>query len=108
MATLKYDRLIKETDYLIKEMNRTFGRMVESEGIDVLFYDLKKFLPKITMLPNNVINANKYQEHEIVDGLKNIGYEYKKPIGSKLHFFNRKTSISVYLAQNTRYVTLQP
>jgi hypothetical protein len=80
----------------------------EAGGADFIFVDMKKVLPNIAMLPNNVINTSKYQEHEIVDGLKKIGYEYKKPIGKKLHFFNKKTSVSIYLGQQTRLVTLQP
>lgn len=108
MRITKYDKLIEETDSLIKKMRESFSVVREGEGIDNLFDQLNQVLPKITMLPNNTINANKYKEHEIVDALREIGYDYKKPIGIKLHFFNKKTSISVYLSQNTRYITLQP
>jgi hypothetical protein len=37
-----------------------------------------------------------------------MGYEYKKPMSGKLHFFNKKTSISVYLIQNGLKITLMP
>ena len=60
------------------------------------------------MLPNNVIDVSQYKEHEVVDALKKIGYEYKKPMGNKLHFFNKKTSISLYLVQKTLNITLMP
>jgi len=108
MNNIKYDTLIKETNLLIKQMRESFSIVQEGEGIDNLFDELNQSLPKITMLPNNTINANKYKEHEIVDALRSVGYEYKKPIGVKLHFFNKKTSVSVYVSQNTRYITLQP
>lgn len=109
MINVKYDnKLIEETNLLIRQMREYFSVVKEGEGIDNLFDELNQVLPKITMLPNNTINANKYKEHEIVDALRSIGFDYKKPIGIKLHFFNKKTSISVYLSQNTRYITLQP
>lgn len=108
MKTNKYDRLIEETDSILKSLKEQFKVVSEGEGIDNIFNDLKVKLPNITMLPNNTINASKYQEHQIVDVLKTLGYEYKKPMGNKLHFFNKKTSISIYIGQQNRYITLQP
>jgi hypothetical protein len=105
---MNYTKLIEETNSIIKSMKEQFKIVTESEGIDNLFNDLKVKLGNITMLPNNVINASKYQEHQIVDVLRGLGYEYKKPMGNKLHFFNKKTSISVYVGQQNRYITLQP
>lgn len=104
----KYGSLIEETNSLLKYMKENFNVVTEGEGIDNLFNDLKGKLPNISMLPNNTINAGKYQEHQIVDVLKTLGYEYKKPMGNKLHFFNKKTSISIYIGQQNRYITLQP
>jgi len=104
----KYDSLIEETNSLLKYMKENFNVVTEGDGIDNLFNDLKGKLPNISMLPNNTINAGKYQEHQIVDVLKTLGYEYKKPMGNKLHFFNKKTSISIYIGQQNRYITLQP
>ena len=80
----------------------------EASGFDNIFNDLKKKLSDISMLPDNIIDASKYKEHEIIDALKSIGYEYKKPISGKLHFFNKKTSISVYLIQKESKITLTP
>ena len=84
MNTVKYDKLIEETNLLIKQMWESFSVVSEGEGIDNLFDELHQILSKITMLPNNTINANKYKEHEIIDALKSIGFEYKKPMGIKL------------------------
>lgn len=80
----------------------------EGSGFDTIYEELKKILEKINILPDNVIDAGMYKEHEIVDGLKKIGFQYKKPISGKLHFFNKKTSVSLYLIQNTLNITLMP
>ena len=80
----------------------------EGTGFDAIFEDLKKKLEKISMLPDNIIDASQYKEHEIVQNLKLLGYEYKKPINNKLHFFNKKTSVSLYLKQNDLTISLLP
>jgi hypothetical protein len=103
-----YDKILNDTDYLITALREELQIVTEAGAIDSIFADLKKQLNKISMMPDNAINASKYQEHEIVDGLRKLGYEYKKPMGRKLHFFNRKTSISLYLSQDKKQITLQP
>lgn len=80
----------------------------EASGFDTIFDQLKIKLKNISILPDNVIDVSSYKEHEIIDALKSIGYEYKKPMSGKLHFFNKKTSISVYLIQNELKITLMP
>jgi hypothetical protein len=80
----------------------------EASGFDTIFNQLKLKLKDISILPDNVIDVSKYKEHEIIDSLKSIGYEYKKPMSGKLHFFNKKTSISLYLIQNELKITLMP
>jgi hypothetical protein len=80
----------------------------EASGFDGIFNELKTKLTDISMLPDNVIDAKKYKEHEITTALKSIGYEYKKPVANKLHFFNKKTSISLYLNQSDHKITLIP
>lgn len=104
----KYDKIIEETEYIVGALREEFRVINEAGAIDNIFDELKKILNKVSMLPNNIINASKYQEHEIVDGLRKMGYEYKKPMGKKLHFFNRKTSISLYLGQERKQISLQP
>lgn len=101
---------ISDVDYIIHELKKMFSESYRiTEGaIDDLYLELKKSLPNITMLPNDGINANRYQEHEIVDALRSAGYEYKKPMGKKLHFFNKKTSISIYLSQLNKQIFMQP
>jgi len=103
-----YNKIIEDTDYLITALREEFQIITEAGAIDGIFSELKSQLNKISMMPDNTINASKYQEHEIVDGLRKLGYEYKKPMGRKLHFFNRKTSISLYLGQDKKQITLQP
>lgn len=80
----------------------------EGTGFDAIFEELKAKLKNITILPDNVIDASSYKENEIINTLKSMGYEYKKPISGKLHFFNKKTSISLYLIQNGLKITLMP
>lgn len=104
----KYDTLLEDIEYLVNALREQLSVVSEGDAAEDLFNSLKKVLPKIGMLPNNVIDSSKYQEHEIVDALKKLGYEYKKPMGKKLHFFNRKTSVSIYLGQDNRRITLQP
>ena len=89
-------KLIKETDEIIESIRKEFKFIREAEGFENIFNELNRQLKDISILPNNVIDASKYKEQEIVQALKRLGYEYKKPYGNKLHFFNKKTSISVY------------
>jgi hypothetical protein len=80
----------------------------EGSGFDSIFTEMKAKLPNISILPDNMINVDQYKEHEIIDALKSIGYEYKKPISGKLHFFNKKSSISLYLIQSAKKISLMP
>jgi hypothetical protein len=101
-------KLIEETDEIIRSIRKEFKSIREAEGFDGIFNSISKELKDISMLPNNVIDASKYKEQEIVQTLKKLGYEYKKPFGNKLHFFNKKTSISIYLEKPTGKITPIP
>lgn len=101
-------KLIKETDEIIESIRKEFASIREAEGFEGIFADLSKQLKDISMLPNNVIDVSKYKEQEIVQALKKLGYEYKKPFGNKLHFFNKKTSISVYFEKTKGNITPIP
>lgn len=105
---IKKEVLINEITKKLVDVFYATGIVAEASGFDNIFNDLKKKLADISMLPDNIIDASKYKEHEIIDALKSIGYEYKKPISGKLHFFNKKTSISVYLIQKDSTITLIP
>lgn len=106
---------MKTSEKIIEIMtNLVVNKLMESDiisegnGFDAIFEELKKKLDKISMLPDNVIDASQYKEHEIVQSMKSLGYEYKKPINNKLHFFNKKSSISLYLKQNDLTISLLP
>ena len=102
------NRLINQiTKIIVNEVIKT-DNVNEASGFDSIFNQLKLKLTNISILPDNVIDVSSYKEHEIVDVLKSIGYEYKKPMSGKLHFFNKKTSISVYLIQKHLKITLMP
>ena len=108
MKNKKYEMIIDEiTD---KVMYRLMERieMTEGSGFDTIFQELKKQLEKINILPDNRIDGRYYTEKQIVDVLKSIGYEYKKAIGNKLHFFNKATSISLYVLQPKNIISLIP
>jgi hypothetical protein len=80
----------------------------EGNGFDTIFNELKKELGKISMLPDSKIDASYYTEKQITDVLKNMGYSYKKAIGNTMHFFNKQTSISLYLTQPKNVISLIP
>lgn len=105
---VKKQTLVNEITKKLVDVFYNFGIVTEASGFDNIFTELKKKLTDISMLPDNVIDASPYKEHEIIDALKSIGYEYKKPISGKLHFFNKKTSISLYLIQKDSKITLIP
>lgn len=108
MKTMKSTGIIDEvTNRVIKKLLE-IGSIDESSGFDTIFNELKKKLENIEILPDNIISVEGYKEHEVVDALKAMGYIYRKPIGSKLHFFNKKTSISLYLVQDQNKITLLP
>ena len=96
------------TQRVIQKILEQKSSFREGTGFDSIFEELKKKLSDVSMLPDNVIDASMYKEHEIVDALKEIGYTYKKPMGGKLHFFNKDTSISLYLLQTSGKITLLP
>ena len=103
------ESIIEEiTDRVVRKLMQYESTVQEGTGFDSIFEELKKKLSDISILPENMIDASMYKEHEIVDALKEIGYIYKKPMGGKLHFFNKDTSISVYLIQSSGKITLLP
>ncbi len=101
-------QLIKETNEIIESIRKEFASIREADGFEGVFSDISKQLKDISMLPNSTIDVSKYKEQEIVQTLKKLGYEYKKPYGNKLHFFNKKTSISVYLDKTKGMITPIP
>jgi len=105
--------LVKEiiddiTKRVIKKILERKSTVNEGSGFDAIFTELKKKISDITMMPDNTIDASMYKEDEIVNALKDMGYVYKKPMGGKLHFFNKSTSISLYLIQKSGKITLIP
>jgi hypothetical protein len=97
----------KISNMIVKNILETMD-VSEGTGFDSIFEELKTKLNNITILPDNIIDASTYKENEIINALKSMGYQYKKPISGKLHFFNKKSSISLYLIQNGLKITLMP
>jgi hypothetical protein len=44
----------------------------------------------------------------IEDSFKDLGYEFRKEIDGKLHYFNTDTSVSLYLNPTNKKITLTP
>jgi len=104
------DRIIREADSLLERW-RDFRRssvLDEGSGAEVIFSEIKTVLNRITMGENSTIQTSMYPEAQTVKALKDLGYEYKKPIGKKLHFFNKETSVSLYYNQSSKNITLVP
>ena len=97
----------KISNMIVKNILETMD-VLEGTGFDSIFEELKTKLNNITILPDNIIDAGAYKENEIINVLKSMGHQYKKPISGKLHFFNNKTSISLYLIQNDLKITMIP
>lgn len=108
MDMKKKSTIIEDIDYVIKKLKEQFSSLAEGEGAENIFNELKPSLKNISMMPNNIIDTRRYQEHEVVDALREVGYEYKKIMGNKLHFFNKKTSVSVYYNKGNKTISLQP
>ena len=66
-------KLIKETDEIIESIRKEFQSIREAEGFENIFNELNRQLKDISILPNNVIDASKYKEQEIVQALKRLG-----------------------------------
>lgn len=108
---------MKKNDYdvLVERItNRVMNRLMElidvkeGTGFDNIFTELKSEMENISILPDNRIDASKYEEKAIMDSLKKLGYEYKKAFGNKLHFFNKETSVSLYMLQGKNVISLVP
>lgn len=108
MSKNKYNILVEEITNRVMEKLMEKLEVSEGSGFDNIFQDLKKQLEKISILPDSKIDASYYTEKQIVDVLKGMGYEYKKAMGNKLHFFNKSTSISLYVTQPKNTISLIP
>ena len=100
---------IKETDYLIGMIKEEFEtRLKEGSGAQIVFDSLQKILEKIYLRPNNVIDTSLYSRRKIESALTQLGFELKKEVEDKLHFYNNETSVSVYLNPTNKKISLMP
>lgn len=100
---------IKETEYLIGLIREEFDtRLKEGSGAQVLFDSLQKILEKIYLRPNNVIDTSLYSKQKIESALNQLGFEFKKDVEDKLHYYNNETSVSVYLNPVNKKLSLMP
>lgn len=108
MKNNEYKKLVEDiTNRVMKRLMEKI-EMTEGDGFENIFDELRTEMENIEMLPDNKIDATKYDEKAIIESLKKLGYEYKKAIGNKLHFFNKETSVSLYLLQGKKIISLIP
>lgn len=108
MKSSEYKQLVESiTNEVMKKIMEKL-EVSEGNGFDSIFQDLKKDLGKISILPDSKIDASFYTEKQIIDSLKKMGYIYKKAVGNKLHFFNKDTSISLYVTPPKNIISLIP
>ena len=100
---------IKETDYLIGMIKEEFETILkEGSGAQILFDSLQKILEKIYLRPNNIIDTSLYSRKKIESALNQLGFQFKKDVEDKLHFYNNETSVSVYLNPTNKKISLMP
>jgi hypothetical protein len=80
----------------------------ESAGVSNFFERFREQLPEVYLRPNSVIDASRYSMNKIESALVDIGFEFRKEMEKKFHYFNSETSISVYLNPTNRKITFTP
>lgn len=109
MRTRKYHTIIDETEHLLKMMRENFSKNIqEVGGVEPIFTSIQAKLKNIYLRPNNIIDAGRYSQAKIDGSLFELGYEFRKEIEGKLHYFNKTTSVSLYLNPKNRKITLTP
>ena len=100
---------IKETEYLIGMIREEFEtKLKEGMGAQVIFDSLQKILEKIYLRPNNVIDTSLYSRKKIESALNQLGFQFKKEVDEKIHFYNDETNVSVYLNPVNKKISLMP
>jgi len=102
--------LKKETNEVIGLMSKAYKLgLFENSGAERVFEPLSKRLDKVRLRPNNIIDAGAHSMTNVIDGLNDIGYEFKKENDDgKLHYFSEETRISLYLNPVNRKISLIP
>jgi len=108
MKNDKYKQLVESITNQVMQKLMEKLEVSEGTGFDTIFAELKKSLQNIEILPDSKIDASYYTEKQVTDVLKKMGYEYKKAFGNNLHFFNKQTSVSLYVMQPKNVISLTP
>ncbi len=103
-----YHKIVKDTDHLLKMMRENLSKTIQEGGVDVIFSSIQEKLKNIYLRPNNIIDAGRYSQSKIDQALYDLGYEFRKEIEDKLHYFNKTSSVSLYLNPKNRKITLTP
>lgn len=109
MKLKKNHTIIEETEQILKMIREDFETSLkEIGGVDSIYIQLQDKLDKVYLRPNNIIDAGRYSFSKIESALFDLGYEFRKDIEGKLHYFNDDTSVSLYLNPQNRKITLIP
>jgi hypothetical protein len=105
----KDTNILEEIEYVSKMIRKEIAFSVkEGAGSSRIFQSLQKEIPKIYFRPNNIIDAGRYSVEKIENALEQLGYEFRKDAEGKLHYFNKETSVSLYLNPSNKKISLTP
>lgn len=109
MKSKKNISLIEETNRIIRMMREMYDEQLEeSAGVSTFFNEFQEQIPNVYLRPNNVIDAGSYSIDRIESALSDMGFEFRKDMGGKFHYFNDKTSVSIYLNPVNKKITFTP
>lgn len=101
--------LVKETNRIIRMMREMYDEQLEeAAGVTTFFNSFQERLSKVYLRPNNIIDAGYYSMSKIESALSDMGFEFRKDMEGKFHYFNDETSVSVYLSPNNKRITFTP
>jgi hypothetical protein len=102
-------KILEDTRHIINIMREEYSSQIrEGEGASEIFEKIQGILPNVYLRPNNIIDLSRYSKIKIEDAFKEMGFEFRKEMEGKLHYFNSDTSISIYLDPQNRKLTLVP
>lgn len=101
--------LVNETNRIIRMMREMYDEQLEeAAGVTTFFNSFQEQLPKVYLRPNNIIDAGYYSMNRIESAFSNMGFEFRKDMEGKFHYFNDETSVSVYLNPRNKRITFTP
>jgi hypothetical protein len=102
-------KIVQDTHRVIKIMREEYASQIrEGEGVNAMYEKIQAILPDVYLRPNNIIDLGRYSKTKIEETFKEMGFEFRKEMEGKLHYFNPDTSVSIYLNPQNKKLTLVP